>query len=216
MKLGFKIPKNALKAGAKKLTEGYGENIELEPGKYTGAVVDGRGVKSANGDQIVFDVKMGGDDLDASQQGGNVALWFSLEENRIIFLLKFLVMLGFEIDDDMDQSVIEEAIEEIKAQRPVIRLTAKQNGEHLNINADRLMDDLSYDDLFPDGDEEEEEEGEEEEEEVDDPHGLYSMTRAKLKSFIIKEKLTVKVRTSMSEEDIATAIYIAINEEPPF
>ena len=215
MGFGIKIPKNALKQGAKQAKSDSSNDVELEPGSYTAAVMRIRGVNTGNGPQIVADLKVGGEGLEDHQQGGNVSLWFSLEENRILWLFKFLLMLGYEVDDDPTQADIEEAAEDVENTQPIVRLQAKQSGDYINYKADKLLEELSYEDLFGDEEEEDDEEEEEEGEEDADPHGVLDMTRMQMKKFIVKNDMDIKVLKSMKDKDLAQAI-IAHEDYPPF
>ena len=238
MGLGIKIPKNAFAKGREKFKEGDDfNNVELEPGVYVAAVVDGRGVDSKNGPQIVFDCKVGGE-CDESIRGGRTSLWFSFEENRVAFLFRFLALLGYDVDD-LDEKMLEEIIADVKENKPVIRLKASQSGDYVNVRATKRLEDMSFADLgIEDGkpsskkgkkddseeeaaddedeDEDEEEADDEEEDDADDEaeidaKALKKMTRSQLKALIADKEIDVTVKKSMSDDDIRKAILDEVN-----
>lgn len=214
MPLGIKIPRNAIKQGAKNAKKGFGDNLQLENGKYSGAVVRIKGVSTSKGDQVVANIKMGGEGLEEDQVGGEIALWFSLEENRIHHMFKFFALLGYEINEDTTPKEIDEAADEIMGDKPVILVSAKASGDNINYRAERLLEDESYDDLFGDEDEsEEEDEAEEEDDEVEeedgeeeDDDGLDDMSRKELKKYIKENDLDIKVLTKHTDDDIRNNI----------
>ena len=209
MGLNIKIPKNALKEGRKKYKEGGNyNNVELPKGTYIAAVTGGRGVETSNGPQIVLDLKVGGD-CDPEYHGGSVSCWFSLEENRIIFLFKTLAKLGYDVDD-LDEDTLEEILDELKENKPIVRLKAKKSGEYINLNIDKLLDDESYDELFAEGGEAAEEEEDDEEEDGDE---LDDLDRTGLKKFIKENELDVKVLKKMTDDDIRAKIREAVEDE---
>ncbi len=133
--LGIKIPKGAFKKGQESYKSGDPDNVELEPGRYTAIVTGGRGVETKNGPQIVLDIKV-------PEAGGKVGQFYSLEEDRIRWLFKDLSKLGYEVDT-MDEAMLAEILADIKKNKPVVRLSAKQAGEYVNVRIDKLLEDLT-------------------------------------------------------------------------
>lgn len=149
MGLGIKIPRNALSKAVKDFKDNpNGDNIELEPGTYLAVITGMKGVETQKGPQVVIECKIGGD-VDDAIKGGKVALWFSFDEDRVIHLLRFLAKLGYDVDD-LDVKMLEEHAEAIKDAKHVIRLKAAQSkdGEYVNVRMNKVMTDMSADEVL--------------------------------------------------------------------
>lgn len=133
--LGIKVPKGAFKKGQESYKQGDPDNIELDPGRYTAIVIGGRGVETKNGPQIVLDIKV-------PEAGGKVGLFYSLEEERIRWLFKDLAKLGYDVDS-LDETMLTEILGDLKKNKPVVRISAKQAGEYVNTRIDKLLEDLT-------------------------------------------------------------------------
>lgn len=203
--MAIKIPKNAFKQGQKKFKEGDSFNdVDLPVGTYAAQVQKVRTVETKNGPSAVVDLKVGGEDLDESLLGGRISVWFSFDEERIVWLFRFLALVGFEVDD-LDQATMEEYFIDIGEDKPIVRVTAKKSGEYMNYRITKLLDDLDPEDIGLGSDSDEDEE----EDEVD----LDSMNRTELKAFIKSEKLSVRVKKTMSDEQLREAIEEAMEDE---
>jgi hypothetical protein len=140
MALGIKIPKGAFAAGKQKLADGDDfNNVELEPGRYTCILKKGRAVSTANGPQIVFDMEVAGE---ADKKGGSISVFFSLNEDRIVWLFRLLALLGYDVDN-LDEAMLEEILNDIATNTPVVRVTASQKGDFINYRIDKLMSELT-------------------------------------------------------------------------
>ncbi len=216
MALAVKIPKNVFDSGRKAFKEnpsGYQENVELTPGRHVAIITNGRAVQTDKGPQIVFDCKIAGE---SEQAGGRVSIWFSMLEDRIIYLFKCLALLGYEVDD-MDEKMLEEMLNDIKDTRPVVRLTAKQNGEYVNVYIDKKLDDV-----------EATEAGGESAADTDAGGGkagvksgahakadeLVELDRAALKQLVEDEEVDIAIKKSTTEDEIRDAIRAHRKDNP--
>lgn len=231
MGIGIKIPRNALTKGREEFRKGgSGGNVELEPGTYLAAVVGLKGVETSKGPQLVINCIVGGDEVPDDQKGGNVALWHSFEESRVVYLFRDLSKLGYDVTE-LDEKTLEEIAEDLAENKPVVRIRATQSGDYTNIRFRGLMESLSVEDLdipedklpaapkkFKKPKKSAEEEVEEEEEEVEEEEGvidaeaLKKMNRSELKALIKENDLDIKVLKSMSDQDLRDAI-LEIAEE---
>ncbi len=161
MGLGIKIPRNALAKAAKDYKENpNGDNIELEPGTYLAVITGLKGVETTKGPQIIAECKIGGD-VDDKVKGGKVAMWFSFDEDRVIHLLRFLGKLGYEVDE-LDAKRLDEIAEEVKEAQHVIRLKATQKDDYVNVRMNKVMTDMTAEEVLAgEGSAAEEEEEEE-------------------------------------------------------
>lgn len=150
MSLGIKIPRNALSAGreAFKNNPNGGENVSLEPGEYMGLIKAIKGVETQKGPQIVCDITVGGEDVDSSVKGGTVSLWFSFEEERVVFLFKFLALLGYSDKlDDLSTADLEEIADEVPGRNIVVKFRATEKDGFTNIRLKKVMEDLTPEDI---------------------------------------------------------------------
>lgn len=163
MALGIKIPRNALAKGkeAYQKDPNGSQNVDLEPGTYLGVVTGGRGVDTKNGAQLVFDIKVGGE-VDDSIKGGKVSIWFSFDEERVIHLFRFLNKLGFDVSD-LDEDTLESILDQIKEEPKVVRFKASEKDGYVNYRINKVMDDMSVEEVL--GESAGSEESEESEEE---------------------------------------------------
>lgn len=149
MGLGIKIPRNALAKAAKEFKDNpNGENVELEAGTYLAVIKGLKGVETQKGPQVIAECVVGGD-VDEKVKGGKVALWFSFDEDRVIHLLRFLAKLGYDVDE-LDVARLEEIADEMKEANHVIRLkaSASKDGEHMNVRMDKVMTDMTADEVM--------------------------------------------------------------------
>lgn len=230
MGIGIKIPRNALAKGREEFRKGdSGGNVELAPGTYLAAVVGLKGVETSKGPQLVMDCLVGGDEVPDEQKGGRIALWYSFEESRVVYLFRDLSKLGYDVAE-LDEKTLEEIAEDLAENTPVVRIRATQSGDYTNIRFRGLMESLSVEDLdIPEDklpavpkkskksaeeevEEEEEEDEVEEEEGVIDAKALKKMSRSELKALIKENDLDIKVLKSMSDQDLRDAI-LEIAEE---
>src|SRR6185369_9369905 len=138
MGLGIKIPKGVFAASKEKLAE-FGDNVELPPARYTCILVKGRAVSTDKGPQIVFDLKVAGD---SEYAGKKFAIFFALTEDRVVYLFRALTLLGYDVDN-LDEAVLEEILNDIASNTPVVRVTSKHTGEYTNYRIDKLLEELS-------------------------------------------------------------------------
>ncbi len=162
MGLGVKIPKNAFKQGREQLRDGGGFNdVELDPGKYVCIAKKLRFVDTKNGAAAVLDLKVAGE---SEQAGGRISIFYNLDEERIVWLFRALDRLGYDVSE-VDEAVLEEVAADIEENTPVVRVTAKKNGDYINYYLDKLLKDVEAADVETEGAKEDAEEDAEEEEE---------------------------------------------------
>lgn len=215
-KLGVKIPKNAFKKGQAKYKESDDFNdVELDPGRYVCVVTGGRAVDTPKGPSVVVDLKVAGDHEEA---GGRVSVWFSLDEDRIVWLFRALTTLGYEVDD-LDESMLAEILDDLSSSKPVVQLEAKRSGEYINYRIKKALEELSASDVeaAAEGEEDEptekpskpsdDEDEDEDEEEDEDP--LASLDRAALKKLLKEKGVSLRVTKSTTDDAIRDAIRAA-------
>lgn len=141
MSLGIKIPKDALNKGREAFKKGDDyNNVELEPGRYLAQVQKGRGVDTKNGPNIVFDLKIVGE---SDKAGGKIGIFFSLNEDRAVWLFRALSTFGYEIPDEVNEAFLEEVLADIEATKPVVRIKASRNGDNINYRIEKLVTDVT-------------------------------------------------------------------------
>ena len=142
MGLGIKIPKNVFakaREDYKSNPGGQMEDVQLEPGRHVCIVIGARGVEAKGTPKFVIDLKVAGE---SEQAGGRCSLWFELTEERTVHLLRCLTKLGYDVSD-IDENGLSEIAEDLKKEKPVVRVTAKQNGEYVNAYLDKKLDDVT-------------------------------------------------------------------------
>jgi hypothetical protein len=150
MGLGIKIPRNALSAGREAFQNNPngGDNVQLDPGEYLGLIKGIKGVETAKGAQIVCDIAVGGEDVDSSIKGGTVSLWFSFEEERVVFLFKFLALLGYQDKiEDLEASDLDEIAAELPGRNVIVKFRATEKDGYTNIRLKKVMEDLTPDEI---------------------------------------------------------------------
>jgi hypothetical protein len=150
MGLGIKIPRNALSAGREAFQNNPngGDNVALDPGEYLGLIKGIKGVETAKGPQIVCDISVGGEDVDSSVKGGTVSLWFSFEEDRVVFLFKFLALLGYQDKiEDLDAATLDEIANELPGRNIIVKFRATEKDGYTNLRLKKVMEDLTPEEI---------------------------------------------------------------------
>lgn len=141
MALGIKIPKGAFEQGKKAYKEGssFPDDVELTPGRHVAILKKLRGVNTANGPKMVMDFKAAGE---SEQAGGRFSIFYGVDADKIQYLFKDLAKLGYDVDD-LDEKQLAAIAEQIEEAQHVVRVTAKQKGEYINVYLDKLLEDLT-------------------------------------------------------------------------
>ena len=150
MGLGIKIPRNALSAGREAFQNNPngGDNVALDPGEYLGLIKGIKGVETAKGPQIVCDISVGGEDVDSSVKGGTVSLWFSFEEDRVVFLFKFLALLGYQDKiEELDPGSLDEIANELPGRNIIVKFRATEKDGYTNLRLKKVMEDLTPEEI---------------------------------------------------------------------
>ncbi len=200
------IPKSSLKQAYKERNStGGGSDIKVEPGKYECALVNMKSVKSGKKSFVVFENKIGGEDLeDESYRGGVLSQWFSFEDTRAKFLYQALKKYGVDVKDDSPEALIE-ALEELEGELPVANiLTVKQGKEEdqQNVYIDRATPDIDPSELNYEGEDEDE-----------DGPNLDEMDRKELKALVKAEGLDIKITRKLTDDKLRELIEEALDEE---
>jgi hypothetical protein len=136
-KLNVKINKAALATAKEQHANGDDfSNITLEPGRYNGWVKALRAVDTKNGKQIVIDIQV----PEANDgRGGKIALFYSLEEDRLVWLLRVLTTLGYDVEA-FDGDMLDEIAEDLEKNNPVVRIKASVKGDNTNYRVEQLLE----------------------------------------------------------------------------
>ncbi len=138
MGLGIKIPKSALTAGREKFAKGDdNDNVELDPGKYIFQTSKVRGVDTKTGAQIVVDFQLLGE-----EKKGKIGIFYSLAEDRIVYLFRFLALLGYDVAE-LDDAMLEEIVQDIETTKPVVRIKVSKKDDFTNYRVEKLIVDPS-------------------------------------------------------------------------
>lgn len=141
--MAIKIGKNAFASAKEKMADGGFNDVELEPGRYVGWVKDARTVAvKGKGDQIILDIMV-------PDQGGRVSIWYSPEEERLVWLLRDLVKLGYDVSDLEDGKELEAILEAIKEAKHVVKITATSKDGFTNYKINQLLADQTADEIDP-------------------------------------------------------------------
>lgn len=145
MPLNVKIPKNVFAAAKAKMAESgsgeYDDDIKLNPGRHV-AITERLDILEIQGEtKFIFRLKVAGE---SEQAGGRVSIWYTFNEEFGHHALKALQKLGY---DDVDPSDLETIQKDIAKAKHVVRITAKDNGEYVNIFLDKKLEDLSASDV---------------------------------------------------------------------
>jgi hypothetical protein len=212
-KLGVKIPKGAFKKAQQDYAEGgdFAEDVELEPGRYVCILEKMDAVDTNNGPMLVARLTVAGE---ADEAGGRISVWFSLEPDRMVWLLRTLAKIGYDVDD-IDEEVLSDILEQIETDRPVVRVSAKRSGEYVNLRIDKLIEELSASEALAEAglgeeegeEEDDEEEGEEEEDEYD------GMNRTQLKRAIKEAGIDMRITSKVTDDDLRDALRANESEE---
>lgn len=232
-RLGIKIPKNVFSAGNTAYAEGGDfNNIDLEPGKYTCILLKGKAIEIKGVPKIVFDLEVAGD---SEQAGGKCSIFFSLEEERVVYLNRMLAAIGYEHATDLDEDKLADFLDELEAEPKVVSVSAKKAGDYVNIFVNKLLD-MTVEEARGGAEgsdtenaaaaeaaggkaglksgkgkvkpaEEEVEEVEETAAEAGDD--LDEMDRNALKKLNVTQSLAVKVTTKMTDDELRAAIRAA-------
>jgi hypothetical protein len=228
MPLGIKIPKNVFSQGREKLTD-FEEDVTLPPGNHICVLKDIRGVDTKKGPSVVFEFRIGAGCVEKTLEGCKVTIWFSLEPERVQWLLRAFGKFGID-PASIDEDNLDEAVKAVLALEPVCLIAAKYDGQYTNLRIQKYLDGLSASDYLdakgtpapaPDpipapkaeaGKEEEEEEEVEGEEEAPKADDKYTeMTRPEL---ITACKL-VQIKAFKSDSDDALRDKLR-GKAPPF
>ena len=147
MGLGIKIPRNALAAGREAFAAnpGHGENVTLEPGEYLGLLAKLKAVDTKKGPQLVADITVGENENSPEAKGGSVSFWFSFDEERIVYLFRFLKSLGYgDRLEDLDEDALAEIAEEIPGKNIVLRFRSNDEGF---IRLKKVMDGMTAEEI---------------------------------------------------------------------
>lgn len=222
MPLNVKIPKNVFAAAKTKLAENgsgeYGEDIKLNPGRHV-AIVKRLDITDVKGEtKFIFRLQVAGE---SEQAGGQVSIWFTMNEEHGHHALRALQKLGYE---DVDQGDLETIQDDIAKANHVVRITAKDGGEYSNIYLDKKLEELTAADVGGDDAKDATNEGgakglgknapvaakgksvptpEKDAETVDDLDGL---DRNELKEIIETEEVEIAVKKSTTDDELRAAI----------
>lgn len=217
MPLNVKIPKNVFAKARENLANSsdgkYGDDIELSPGRHV-AILERIDVLEVKDEcKIVLRCKIAGE---SEQAGGRASVWYTLNEEYGHYALKALQKLGCDVDS-IDEKTLEKYCNEISMRKPIIRLTAKQSKEYVNVYFDKVLEDLSAADIGG-------------ESSTDVTHGsktpgmgknapaavqekpkkksddLDEMDRAALKEVVEQEEVEISIKKTTSEDEIREAI----------
>jgi hypothetical protein len=215
--LGLKVPKSVFEKGREAYKTnpngGFADDVELTPGRHVAIVTGARGVTTDKGNSIVIDCKIAGE---SEQAGGRVSVWYSLDEERIVHLFRTLTMLGYDVGD-LDEKMLVEIMADLKENTPVVRLTAKQKGEYVNVYIDKKLDDVEASDS-----------GGSSAADADAGGGkagikkgahakaddLEDMDRDALKAVVEEEEVEIAIKKSVSDDAIREAIRTKRSEKP--
>ncbi len=139
-KLSMNIPKGTLKRAKQEAANGGDfQQAELDAGRrYNASITGGRTVKVGKEEKVVIDI----DVPEANDgKGGKVGIFYSLEEDRLRWLLMDLAKLGYDIDAIESGDDIAEILTGLKKEKPGVRIKTVQSGEYVNIKIDRLLKD---------------------------------------------------------------------------
>ncbi len=139
-KMNMNIPKGTLKRAKQEAADGGDfSQAELEPGRrYNASVVGGRTVKVGKEEKVVIDI----DVPEANDgKGGKVGIFYSLEEDRLRWLLMDIAKLGYDVDAIESGDDIAEILAGLKKEKPGVRIKTVQSGEYVNVKIDRLLKD---------------------------------------------------------------------------
>ena len=208
-RLGIKIPKNTFKKAKEAFQEGgeFADDVELEPGRYVAILEKMEPVETSKGANLVARCTLVGE---AEQAGGRVSVWFSLDDDRLVWLYRLLTKLGYDVDAIDSEDDLADIVDQIEQDKLVIRLSAKRKGEYVNVFIDKVIEELSASEARAEAGLTEEDEEEEEEEEGDP---LEAMSRAELKKAAKEAGLSLKITTKTTDEEIRDALRAASEEE---
>jgi hypothetical protein len=138
-KLNIKFAKGAFDKARKAMAEGGFDNVELEPGRYNGWIKDLRPVKTKNGDQLVLGIVV-------PEAKGSVGLFYSADEERLVWLLRDLTTLGYDCAE-LDETMLSEICEDLKEKNPVVQIKASRKGDYVNIRIEKLLEGQTKEDV---------------------------------------------------------------------
>ena len=136
-KLGLKIKAGTLAKARETMGEGF-SNVELEPGRHDAYVKDYRFDKTSN--KIIVDFQV-------PSANGSVAIWYSMDDEKLKWLLLDLEKLGYDTGSIETGDAIEEALEDAKTSRTCILLKAKASGEYVNYKIEKILEGVTADEL---------------------------------------------------------------------
>jgi hypothetical protein len=141
MALGIKIHKDVFAAGRERFAAGGDEfgNVTLEPGFYVCQLVGGRAVDTQKGPAIVFDLIVTGE---TDKTGGKIGVFYTLDPEKITYLFRTLALLGYDVTD-LDEKMLEEIIEHIKTNKPVVRVKATRRDDMTFYRIDKHLTDVT-------------------------------------------------------------------------
>lgn len=143
--MALKINKDAFRVAKENVaTIGVYDNVTLEPGRYQAYVKKARVVDSDKGQQVVFDLQVPAAN---DGQGGVVSIWNKTDEESLHYLLKTLSLFGYDIDKVESGKDVEDIIEAINGENPVVKIQAKRSGEYTNYYINELMQGVTAADI---------------------------------------------------------------------
>jgi hypothetical protein len=141
-KLNIKISKNAWNKGRELYATGFEEDGKLSPGRYN-ATITGVDVADVKGEQNVifrFFVQEANDG-----KGGRLSKFFNVgTENQFVWFLRAIAKLGYDVAA-LKVEDIDSVVEEIIANKPVVRIRAREVETYTNIDIEALVQEKSED-----------------------------------------------------------------------
>jgi hypothetical protein len=139
-RLGIKLNNTTFAKAKEKLKEsGDFNDVVLENGRYVCIVRKGRALEAKGNPKLVLDLEVAGE---AEQAGGRISVWYTLTDDKMHYLLRDLTKLGYDIAE-LDEDVLADIIDDLTENNPVVRITAKNNGENVNYYIDKRLDELT-------------------------------------------------------------------------
>lgn len=200
VKKALKGSADAFKEGKKQYAENFKDFTKIDEGEYPAVITEME--VGTNEDRLIIKpkYKITGDEFSGRTLFGNT-LWLH-NSGGVAWFIKFLAVLGKEIDDLTEESLSEVITEILKEKVSVIvKVSYEKGSEWPKVELSRINDSDTGDDTKT-GDDKSNDEKNPEDEVVD----LSDMTREQLKELIKNEGHDIKVGKSWTDDDIREAI----------